>query len=102
MCGLRVRGRCVTRFLYLKEEDNVSGGFFFFFFLGKDCCHYFRGVNNPSTQVISLLIYARRNRGREQQTSLEGPEPSLAGLGFEPRQSAVRVFTVLFIEMISF
>ena len=52
--------------------------------------------------MISLLIYARRNRGREQQTSLEGPEPSLAGLGFEPRQSAVRVFTVLFIEMISF
>ena len=32
VCGLRVRGRCVTRFLYLKEEDNVSGGFFFFFF----------------------------------------------------------------------
>ena len=62
----------------------------------------YRQVNNPSTQVISLLIYSRRNRGREQQTSLEGLELSLAGLGFEPKQSAVRVFTVLFIKMISF
>ena len=30
MCGLKVWGRCVTRFLYLKEEDNVSVLFFFF------------------------------------------------------------------------
>lgn len=29
MCGLKVWGRCVTRFLYLKEEDNVSVFFFF-------------------------------------------------------------------------
>ena len=35
--GLRVWGRCVTRFLSLKSEDNVSVRFFglFFFFFGK-------------------------------------------------------------------
>ena len=50
--GLRVWGRCVTRFLSLKEEDNVSVRFFgfFFFFFGKVriAATTYRQVNNPS------------------------------------------------------